>query len=469
MAERGATVATERLATAIKRELEPALSGRVIGPADPGYAEARAVYNALHDRYPAVIVPCRSASDVAAGVRFAAEHDLDLAIRGGGHSGPGFGTVDDGIVLDLSPMRTVGVDAGERIARAGGGCTVADVDGATHPHGLATTMGTVSSTGIAGLTLGGGFGHLTRKCGLTLDNLRSVEIVTATGEILTADDETNADLFWALRGGGGNFGVATRFDYALHSLSEVIGGPIVFPAEAAPAVLRAYADLMDDAPDDLGGLMGLGQLPPFPFVSAEHHGTPGCIALICWTGDPGDLDDVLAPLRAAAPVLGDGLGPMPYPVLNTLFDELLPPGIKHYWKAAFAHELTDGAIDVHATFMREWASPEGGTFFFPLGGAAARVAPDDTAFGYRDVQLNVVIGGSWSDSSLDETMTPWVRLYHDALVPHSEIGAYTNFLAADDTDRVPASFGSNYERLRAIKATYDPDNVFHVNHNIRPA
>jgi FAD/FMN-containing dehydrogenase len=469
MAERGATVATERLATAIKRELEPALSGRVIGPSDPGYAEARAVYNALHDRYPAVIASCRSASDVAAGVRFAVEHDLDLAIRGGGHSGPGFGTVDDGIVLDLSPMRTVEVDPGERTARAGGGCTVADVDGATHSHGLATTMGTVSSTGIAGLTLGGGFGHLTRKCGLTLDNLRSVEIVTATGEILTADDETNADLFWALRGGGGNFGVVTRFDYALHSLSEVIGGPIVFPAEGVPAVLRAYVDLMDDAPDDLGGIMGLGQLPPFPFVSAEHHGTPGCIALICWSGDPADLDDALSPLRAAAPALGEGLGPMPYPVLNTLFDELLPPGIKHYWKAAFTHELTDDAIDVHAAFMREWASPEGGTFFFPLSGAAARVASDGTAFGYRDVRLNVVIGGSWSDPSLDDTMTPWVRLYHDALVPHSEVAAYTNFLAADDTDRVAASFGPNYERLRAIKTAYDPDNVFHVNHNIPPA
>jgi FAD/FMN-containing dehydrogenase len=469
MAERGQTATPERIAPAIKRDLEPALSGPVIGPADAGYDDARAVYNGLHDRYPAVIVPCRVASDVAVGVRFAAEHDLDLAIRGGGHSGPGFGTVDDGIVLDLSPLRSVVVDAGEHIARAGGGCTVADVDGATHPHGLATTMGTVSSTGIAGLTLGGGFGHLTRKCGLTLDNLRSVEIVTAGGEILTADHETNFDLFWALRGGGGNFGVVTRFDYALHSVSEVIGGPIAFPAEAAPAVLRAYADLMDDAPDDLGGIMGLGQLPPFPFVSAEHHGTPGCIALVCWPGDPSDLDDVLAPLRAAAPALGDGLGPMPYPVLNTLFDELLPPGIKHYWKAAFTRELTDDAIDVHAAFMREWASPEGGTFFFPLGGAAARVAPDDTAFGYRDVQLNVVIAGSWSDPSLDDTMTPWVRLYHDALAPHSEIGAYTNFLSADDTDRVSASFGSNYERLRAIKATYDPDNVFHINHNIPPA
>jgi FAD/FMN-containing dehydrogenase len=469
MAERGGTATSERIALVLKRDLEPALNGPVIGPADAGYDDARAVYNDLHDRYPAVIVQCRTASDVAAGVRFAAEHDLDLAIRGGGHSGPGFGTVDDGIVLDLSPLRSIVVDADERIASVDGGCTVADVDGATHPHGLATTMGTVSTTGIAGLTLGGGFGHLTRKCGLTLDNLRSVEIVTAAGEVVTADDQTNADLFWALRGGGGNFGVVTRFDYALHSVSEVIGGPVVFPAEAAPAVLRAYADLMDGAPDDLGGIMGLGQLPPFPFVSSEHHGTPGCLALICWSGDPGGLDDLLAPLRSAAPALGEGLGPMPYPVLNTLFDELLPAGIKHYWKAAFARELTDDAIDVHARFMREWASPEGGTFFFPLSGAAARVAPDDTAFGYRDVRLNVVLGGSWSDPSLDETMTPWVRSYHDALAPHSEIGAYTNFLAADDTDRVAASFGPNYDRLRAIKTAYDPGNVFHVNHNVPPA
>jgi FAD/FMN-containing dehydrogenase len=462
-------MATRTIDPAAVDKLEGALEGRLIRPDDADYNDARIVYNGMHDRRPALIVMCTSASDVAAAIALASSNGLDLAVRGGGHSGPGFGTCDGGIVADLTPMKQIAVDTEDRTATAGGGCTWKDFDDATHAHGLATTGGTLSSTGIAGLTLGGGFGHLTRRFGLSCDNLLSADVVTASGESVTADEKQNADLFWALRGGGGNFGVVTSFTYRVHPVAEIIGGPIAWPLEAAPDVLGVYAELNENAPDDFGGIAGLAPIPPFPFVDESWHQRPGCLAIVCWTGAPEHLDDAMEPLRSAAEPLGEGIGPMPYPVINTLFDELLPPGLQQYWKGNFAKELPREALAIHVDHATNVPSPESGTFFFPFGGAAARIGHGQTAFGHRDARFNVVVAGAWQDGAHNKANTKWVRDYYKALQPYSEEGGYVNFMASDDGDRIPEGYGQNFKRLQQVKATYDPNNLFHVNHNISPA
>ena len=450
--------------TGLESELRRRLPGQVVLPDDPAYDEARAVYNSIHDRRPAAIVRAAATEDVAAAVTFARDHDLPLAVRGGGHHVAGFGTCDDGIVVELGRMRRVDVDAERRIARAEGGCTWGDFNDAAHAFGLATTGGAVSTTGIAGLTLGGGLGYLTRTFGLTCDNLLGAEVVTADGEVVTCDDGRNEDLFWALHGGGGNFGVVTTFEYRLHPVGEIIGGPIFFALERD--VLSGFGEFFAGAPEQLGALAGIALAPPLPFVPQDRHLKPAFGLIVCWTGEPEEAEEVLRPLHEW-PELGRGVGPMPYPVINTLFDELLPPGIRHYWKTHCVGEISDEAIDVHLEHGPRVPTIESGVFFFPLDGAAKRVPAEATALGFRDAAFSVVISGDWRDPADDAQNIAWVRDYYDALTPYAQGGVYVNFMP-DEAQNASATYGATYKRLLEVKQRYDPHNVFRLNQNIDP-
>jgi len=444
--------------------------GEVFEPGDDGYDDARAVYNAMHDRRPRAVVRCADAADVISAVQTGRDQGLELAVRGGGHSVPGFGTCDDGIVIDLSGMRNVRVDPANALARAGGGAIWGDFDHATHPFGLATTGGIISTTGVSGLTLGGGIGYLARKHGLSCDNLVSADIVTADGQLLTASERQHEDLFWALRGGGGNFGVVTSLEFQLHPVGEIIGGPIFFELEAAGDVLRAYRDYIDEAPEELGAFFAFQIAPPLPFIPESRHGETLCAIVTCWTGPAADAEAVLKPLRNAGPVVAEHVGPVPYPALNSAFDALLPPGLQHYWKADFVKELTDDAIAAHLEHGPNVPCVQSTMHLYPINGAVHRVGTDETAFAYRDMTFACVIAGMWPDAADNDANTRWVRDYWSAIHPHSGTeGGYVNFMAEDDQGRVLANYGQNYERLSRVKATYDPDNVFHLNQNIKAA
>jgi UDP-N-acetylenolpyruvoylglucosamine reductase len=448
--------------------LRSRVAGEVVVPGDADYDEARRVYNGMIDRRPAAVVRCSGAGDVVAAVGVARDEGLDLSVRGGGHSAPGFGTNDGGIVADLSPLQAVEVDPEKGIARAGGGCTWRGFNEATHAFGLATTGGIIGSTGIAGLTLGGGIGYLARKYGLSCDNLQSAEVVTADGEIVTASEAENADLFWALRGGGGNFGVVTTFEYRLHRVAEIYGGPIVYPVERAEDLMRFYREYIGNAPEDLGGFLGFHMAPPLPFLPEEWHFKNVCLAVLCWAGPIEQGEKMVQPfLEAAAPV-GSMVGPMPYPALNVAFDDLLPKGLQHYWKASFARELTDGAIQAHAQHGAHVPSIQTAVHLYPIDGAVQRVPARDSAFAYRDVNFSPVIAGMWENPADNESNIAWVRDYHDALRPFSVEGGYINFMDADDQNRIQDNYKGNYARLASIKSNYDPANIFHVNQNIKP-
>jgi FAD/FMN-containing dehydrogenase len=440
----------------------------VITPADEGYEDARKVYNGMFDRRPAAVIRCTQASDVAAAVDFARENELDVAVRGGGHSVPGFGTVDDGVVIDLTSMRSVDVNPEQRTARAGGGVTWGIFNEATHAHGLATTGGVVSTTGVGGLTLGGGIGYLARGVGLSCDNLISAEVVTADGRQLTASEDENEDLLWALRGGGGNFGVVTSFEFRLHPVTEIYGGPMFFEVDDAAAILRAFREFIVDAPEEFGGFPAWQIAPPLPFIPENRHGDVFLAFIACWAGPVEEAERVLKPLRDAAPVVAEHLGSMPYPALNSAFDALYPMGLQHYWKANFVTELTDDAINAHLEHGPKVPVVNSTVHIYPINGACHRVAPDATAFAYRDATFATVIAGMWPDAADNEANIKWVRDYYDATAPLSEEGGYVNFMAADDQDRIKANYKGNYERLVEVKRKYDPDNVFHLNQNIRP-
>ena len=443
--------------------------GEVIGPDDPGYDEARRVFNGMIDRRPAAVVRCTGAADVAAAITVAREEGLDLSVRGGGHSAPGFGTNEGGIVADLSPLQDVVVNPAERTARAGGGCTWKGFNEATGAHGLATTGGIIGSTGIAGLTLGGGIGYLARRYGLSCDNLLSAEVVLADGSVVHASEKEYDDLFWALRGGGGNFGVVTTFEYRLHPVGEIYGGPIVYPVDRAGDLIRFYREYIANAPEDLGGFLGFHMAPPLPFLPEEWHFKNVCLAVPCWAGPIEEGERMVQPFLDAVPPVGAMVGPMPYPALNVAFDELLPKGLQHYWKASFARELSDGAAQVHAEYGARVPSIQAAVHLYPIDGAVQRVSPDETAFSYRDVGFSPVIAGMWPDPADNQANIAWVRDYYTALLPYSVEGGYINFMDADDQGRIKDNYRGNYPRLAKVKATYDPDNVFHVNQNIRPA
>ena len=451
-------------------QLREQVRGPVIEPGEDGYDEHRRVHNGMHDRRPALIVRAAATADAVAVVHYARENGLDLAVRGGGHSAPGFGTCDGGVVLDLGLINNVFVDRVKKTARIGGGATWGDVDHATHAFGLATTGGIISTTGVGGLTLGGGIGHLTRGCGLSCDNLVSAEVVTADGRILVASEHENEDLFWALRGGSGNFGVVTSLELALHDVETIYGGPMLYEVDDAPAVMQAYDEYIQNAPDQLGAFFGWQLAPPLPFIPEDRHGDVFCAMVTCWSGRPEQGEQAIKPFRDVAEVKAEMVGPMPYPALNSAFDGLYPKGIRQYWKADFVRDLPGEAIAAHLEHGPRTPTASSTMHMYPINGAAARVGADETAFGHRDARYAMIIISAWPDPADDDANSQWVRNYYSAVHPYSGTeGGYVNFMGVDDAARAPENYGRTYERLRQVKATYDPGNLFHLNQNIVPA
>jgi FAD/FMN-containing dehydrogenase len=451
-------------------ELAAAIRGSLIRPGDPDYDEARKVYNAMIDKRPALIARCTDAADVIAAVNFARENGLLVAVRGGGHNGPGLGTCDDGLVIDLSTLKGVRVDPVARTARVGGGCTLGEVHHATHAFGLATPSGIIATTGVGGITLGGGIGHLTRKCGLAIDNLLEVDVVLADGSFVTANSEQNADLFWAIRGGGGNFGVVTSFLFNLHPSETVYAGPMLWSIDTREDVLSWYRDFITQAPDDLNGFFAFLTVPAGPPFPDHLHGHKMCGVVWCYTGPLDQAEATFASIRARfGPPALDWVGPIPHPALQSMFDGLYPPGHQWYWKADFVNEISDTAVARHVEFGNALPTPLSTMHLYPIDGAAGRVAKDATAWNYRDAKWGQVMVGVSPDPADNEKMIAWTKAYWDAMHPYSAGGAYVNMMMDEGADRVKASYGANYDRLAQIKSKYDPTNLFRVNQNIKPA
>ncbi len=446
-----------------------AVRGDVVTSQSPEYDQARSVYNAMIDRRPLAVVRAADVTDVRTAVDAARESGLPLAIRDGAHSVPGFGTVDDGLVLDLSEMKGIRIDPVTRTARVQGGCDWGDFDHAAHSFGLATTGGIISTTGVAGLTLGGGIGHLARAHGLSIDNLRSADVVLADGKFVTASATEHPDLFWALRGGGGNFGVVTELEFALHPVDTIYGGPMFFELDVAEELLKTYRGWIAAAPRAMGAFPAFQIAPPLPFIPEDRVGEPFALLVSCFNGSDEEAEALLQELRAVGTPVAEHVGRMPYPALNGAFDGLLPAGLQHYWKAAFQPELTDGAIAAHLEHGPNVPAMESTMHLYPINGAVHDVAVDATAFAYRGANFAPVIAGMWPDPADNEANTRWVREYHAALEPHTSDGGYINFMAEDDQSRIRANYGPNYERLAAVKKAYDPTNLFHLNQNIAPA
>ncbi|WP_043284065.1 FAD-binding oxidoreductase [Paraburkholderia oxyphila] len=444
------------------------LRGDVIQPADAGYDDARRVFNAMISKRPALIARCADVADVIASVNFARQHRLLLAVRGGGHNGGGLGICDDGLVIDLSDMRGIRVDPVARTVRAEGGCRWRDVDHATHAFGLATPSGIISTTGVGGLTLGGGIGHLTRRYGLSIDNLLSADVVLADGRFVTASEHSNEALFWALRGGGGNFGVVTSFEFRLHPVSTVVAGPTLWPLERATEIMKWYRAFIVDAPDELNGFFAFMTVPPVAPFPESLHLQKMCAVVWCWTGDLALADAAFAPVRATAPAL-HGVHALPFPMLQRAFDGLYPPGLQWYWRADFFNDLSDEAIALYAQYAERLPTMHSTMHLYPIDGAAHRVGRNETAFSYRDARWAAVFVGVDPDAANADRISAWARDYQTALHPHSAGGAYVNFMMEEGEGRVMASFRDNYPRLSAVKRTFDPDNLFRVNQNIQPA
>ncbi|MBB3661298.1 hypothetical protein FB384_000202 [Prauserella sediminis] len=453
-------------------ELAALLRGTLLTPDEPGYDGARQVYNAMIDRFPAAVAQCRDVTDVRHCVRFAREHGIEIAIRGGGHNAGGLGTWDDALVIDLSPMRSTTVDPEHRTVRVDGGCTWADVDHATVGFGMAAPSGFIGSTGVGGLTLGGGVGYLTRRYGLTVDNLLAADVVLADGRFVTASEDSHSDLFWALRGGGGNFGVVTSFTFQCHPIGEngiVHGGPVLYDIADTPEVMRWYREVLPSLPEELNGWIGLLTIPPAPPFPEQLWGRKSCGIIWCYTGPHDRLDEVLEPVRSFGSPLLVGLHDMPFTALQTAFDGLYPAGLQWYWRADFFDEISDEAIDVHVEFGNRLPTGHSTMHLYPIDGAASRVPADATAFAYRNGGWAGVIVGVDPDAANAPAITAWTKDYWSALHPTSAGGAYVNFLMDEDQDRVQASYLGNYDRLSRIKQRYDPDNLFHVNQNIHPS
>ena len=445
------------------------VEGQVITPGDAAYDSARQVWNAMIDRRPEVIVRCAAASDVPHVIAFARDQGLDLSIRGGGHNIAGTAVCDRGVVLDLSGMTDVAVDPARQRAYVQPGATLARVDAATQAHGLATPLGINSTTGIAGLTLGGGFGWLTRKYGMTIDNLLSAELVTAAGEELSVSDRQHRDLFWAIRGGGGNFGVVTRFEFALHPVGpDVVAGLLVFPFEQADRVLRRYRDYVTSAPAELNVWVILRKAPPLPFLPEAVHGKEIVALATFYCGEPVDAGKHLDALRGFGDLHGEHVGPQPYTAWQRAFDPLLTPGARNYWKSHNFSQLSDGALDCMSAFGGRLPSEQSEIFVGLIGGAPNRVASDAMAYGHRDARFVMNVHGRWESPADDARCMEWARQFFTAAAPFASAGAYVNFMTEEETDRVSAAYGANYPRLVELKRKYDPSNVFHINQNIRP-
>jgi FAD/FMN-containing dehydrogenase len=454
--------------TAIQ-DLESRLRGPLIAPGDHEYAAARQVYNGMIDRYPRLIARCKDAADVISAVNFGRQTGLTVAVRGGGHNGGGLGIVDDGLVIDLSLMKGTRVDPLARTVRVEGGSTWGDVDHATHAFGLATPSGIMSTTGVGGLTLGGGLGHLTRACGLSIDNLLEVDVVLADGTFVTANAEQHPDLFWAVRGGGGNFGVVTSFLFRLHPISTVVGGPMLWPLERAKEVMQWYRDYISQAPDELNGWFAFLKVPPGAPFPEDLHTRTVCGIVWCFTGAPEAAGALFDSIRqvAGGPVV-DFVGPLPYPALQSMFDPLLPSGLQWYWRADFVDELSDEAIDLHIQHGSAIPTLTSQMHLYPINGAASRVGNAETAFSYRDATWGAVIVGVDPEPANAGLIKDWTVAYWDALHPYSAGGAYVNMMMDEGVDRIKAAYRDNYDRLVTIKNRYDPKNLFHVNQNIKP-
>lgn len=458
---------TEVLATGLE-ELRAAVRGAVIGRDDPEYDASRALYNAMIDKRPELIVRCVDAADVIAAVNYGRESGMDTAIRGGGHNGPGLGSVDDGLVIDLSGMRGVRVDPDRGVAEVSGGAQMGDIDHATHAFGLATPVGIISTTG-AGIILGGGIGHLTRKYGLSIDNILGADVVLADGSLVRADENQNEDLYWAIRGGGGNFGVVTSLTMKLSPASMVAAGPILWPLDRAADVLSWYREFIVDAPEDLNGFFAFLTVPPAPPFPEELHLQKMCGVVWGWTGPLDEADEALAEARAQPGIALDGVQPMPLPILNSAFDGLYPAGDQWYWRADFVEEIPDEAVARHVEYAEKLPTWKSTMHLYPINGAAHRVGPTDTPWAYRNANWGMVMVGVDEDPANADPIRSWTVDYFDALHPYSAGGAYVNMMMEEGEDRVEASYGENYARLAQIKAKYDPDNFFHVNQNIKPA
>jgi len=450
-------------------DFKATLRGRLIEPGDRDYDQARAVYNGMIHKKPRFIARCTDVADVITSVNFGRENNLLVSIRGGGHNAGGLGVCDDGLVIDLSSIKYTRVDPRARTVTVGGGCTWGDVDHATHAFGMATPSGIISTTGVGGLTLGGGIGHLTRKCGLSIDNLLSADVVLANGNFVKASAEENSDLLWGLRGGGGNFGVVTSFTFKLHPIDTVYGGPMFYELEETANVMKWYRDFIPAAADDLNGFFAFLTVPPVAPFPEHLHMKKMCGIIWAYTGPEAKAEETFKPIRDFKQAALDFVGPLPQPALQSMFDALYPPGLQWYWRADFVNELSDDAITQHVRFGEQLPSMHSTMHMYPIDGAAARVGKTDTAWNYRGAKWAQVIVGVDPDPANNEKIISWTRSYYDAVHPYSAGGAYVNFLMGDEgEERVKKTYGDNYERLVAIKKKYDPNNFFRVNQNIKP-
>jgi len=464
------TATGESIENATVEAFQTGFRGQLLFPGADAYDQGRKLWNGMFDRRPALIARCAGAADVISAVNFARDNRLQIAVRGGGHSFPGHSVCDGGIVIDLSSMKGIRVDPGERSARAEPGVKWIELDHETQAFGLATSGGTVSDTGIAGLTLGGGLGWLSSKHGLTVDNLLSADVVLADGRFLKANATKNSDLFWALRGGGGNFGVVTSFTFKLHPIDTLYGGPMLYELSETADVMKWYRDLIPTAPDDLTGFFAFLTVPPAPPFPEHLHMKKMCGVVWAYAGPQEKAEETFAPIRAFKKPALDFVGPLPQPALQSMFDALYPPGLQWYWRADFVNEISDDAISQHIRFGEALPTMHSTMHMYPINGAAARVGKNDTAWNYRDANWAQVMVGVDPDPANKEKIISWTKSYYDAVHPFSAGGAYVNFLMGDEgEERVKKTYGGNYERLVAIKKKYDPGNFFRVNQNIKPS
>ncbi|MBT8297419.1 MAG: FAD-binding oxidoreductase [Maribacter sp.] len=462
------------MATAVKdlevlkmEEFALQIRGKLTLPKDPDYDEERKVYNGMINKHPGMLVKCVDVADVIYAVNFARENKLLLAVRGGGHNGAGLGICNGGLVIDLSGIKFVHVDSSDNTVRVGGGNLWGEVDHATHPYGLAVPAGIISSTGVGGLTLGGGVGHLSRKYGLTIDNLLEADMVLADGSFVTVSADQNTDLFWAIRGGGGNFGIVTSFKFQAHPVKTVIGGPTLWPVEKTEEIMEWYHEFIHNVPDELNGFIATMVIPGAPFPE-ELHNKKFCGIVWCYVGDPNKFDELFKPVLAKNPLFAH-VGEMPYPAVQSLFDGMLPHGLQWYWRADFFNELGPEIRAGHLKFGSKIPTPLSQMHLYPISGAASRVSNEATPWAYRDAKYAGVIVGVSSDPNDADKITDWCKDYWETLHPYSSGGAYSNFLMNEGQDRIKASYKNNYERLTQVKKKYDPNNFFSVNQNIQPA
>ncbi len=444
------------------------LHGKLVLPTDAGYDTVRKVYNGMIDKRPAMIVQCADVQDVIACVNFARENKILLAVRGGGHNAGGLGIADDALVIDLSPMKEIKVDTASKTVKVQGGCLLKEMDAATHEVGMTVPAGIFGTTGVAGLTLGGGLGYMTRQYGLSIDNLLEAEVVLANGNLVKTSANENTDLFWALRGGGGNFGVVVSFLFKLCPAHTIYGGPMLWPVSDTKEMLTWYHNFISKAPDNVYGFFATLTVPPVASFPEHLHLKKMCGVVWCYTGDMDEAEEVFKPIRAFKTPALDFVGPIPVPALQTLFDGLYPPGLLWYWKADYVKDLPEAAIDVHVKYGEELPTPLSSMHMYPVNGAASRVGKNETAWNYRDANYAVVIVGIDPDQSNKDKIIDWARDYWNAHHPYSAGGAYINFMMDEGEDRIKATYGDNYKKLAEIKAKYDPNNLFRVNQNIKP-